>query len=58
MDGKFWARVSKRGITEKKRDKIENPYLIGYLHINMNSHIYFQKNPSRGLGGVVITNFY
>ena len=39
-------------------DKIENPYLNAHLHINMNSHIYFQENPSRGLGGVAITNFY
>ena len=43
MDGKYWAKVSKRGITEEKRDKIENHYLNPYLHINMNSHIYFQK---------------
>ena len=48
MDGKYWAKVSKRGITEKKRDKIENPYLNAYLHINIISHIYFQGNPSRG----------
>ena len=58
MDGKYWAKVSKRGITEKKRDKIENPYLCAYLHINIISHIYFQENPSRGLGGVAITNLY
>ena len=37
--------------------KIENPYLNAYLHINMNSHFYFQENPSSGLGGVAITNF-
>ena len=49
MDGKFWAKVSKRGITERKRAKIENPYLNAHLHINMKSHIYFQENPSRGL---------
>ena len=73
MDGKYWAKVSKRGITEKKRDEIENPYLNAHLHINMNSHIYFhhiyhihvvshqyefQENPSRGLGGVAIMNFF
>ena len=58
MDGKYWAKVSKRGITEKKRVKTENPYLNAYLHINMNLHIYFQEKPSRGLGGVAITNFY
>ena len=51
-------KYKKRGITEKKKDKIENPYLNAYLHINMNSRIYFQENPSRGLGGVAITNFY
>ena len=51
-------KYKKRGITEKKRDKIENPYLNAYLHINMNSHIYFQENPSRSLGGVAKTNFY
>ena len=58
MDGKYWAKVSERGITEIKRDKIENPYHNVYLHINMNSHIYFQESPSRGLGGVAIKNFY
>ena len=46
MDGTYWPKVSKRGITEKKRAKIENPYLNAHLHINMNSHIYFQENPS------------
>ena len=25
MDGKYWARVSKRGITERKRATIESP---------------------------------
>ena len=58
MDGKYWAKVSKRGTTERKRDKIENLYLNAHLHINMNSHIFFQENPSRGLDGVAITNFY
>ena len=47
----------KRGITEKKKDEIENPYLNAHLHINMNSHIYFLEHPSSGLGGVAITNF-
>ena len=58
MDGKYWAKVSKRGITERKRAKIKNPYLNAHLYINMNSHIYFQENPSSGLGGVAITNFF
>ena len=58
MNGKYWAKVSKREITERKRAKIENPYLNAHLHINMNSHIYFQENPLGGLGGVAITNFY
>ena len=60
MTGKYWAKVSKRGITERKGAKIENPYLNAHLHtcINMISHIYFQENPSRGLGGVAITNFF
>ena len=58
MNGKYWAKVSKREITERKRAKIENPYLNAHLHINMNSHIYFQENPSSGLGGVAITNFF
>ena len=40
MDDKHWAKVSERGITDKK-DKIENPYLNAYTHINMNSHIKF-----------------
>ena len=39
MDGKHWAKVSKRGITEQKRAKIENPYLNAHLQININSHI-------------------
>ena len=62
MTGTYWAKVSKRGIIikgkERKRAKIENPYLTAHLHINMNSHIYFQENPSSGLGGVAITNFF
>ena len=58
MDGKHWAKVSKRGKNEKKRAKNENPYLNAYLNINMISHIYFQENPSSGLGGVAITNFF
>ena len=58
MNGKYWAKVSKGGITERKRAKMENPYLNAHLHINMNSHIYFQENPSSGLGGVAITNFF
>ena len=58
MNGKDWAKVSKRGITERKRAKIENPYLNAHQHIIMNSHIYFQENPSSGLGGVAITNFF
>ena len=58
MDGKYWAKVSKRGISEKKRYKIENPYLNAYLHINIISNIYFQENPSRGQEEVAITNFY
>ena len=58
MDGKHWTKVSKRGITEGKRAKIENPHLIAHLHINMNSHIYFQENPLSGLGGVATTNFF
>ena len=57
MDGTYWAKVSKKVITERKRAKTENPYLHAHLHINMNSHIYFQENPSRGPGGVAITNF-
>ena len=39
MDGKHWAKLSKRGITGRKRGKIENPYLNAHLNINMNSHI-------------------
>ena len=27
MDGKHWAKASKRGLIERKRAKIENPYL-------------------------------
>ena len=58
MNGKYWAKVSKRRITERKRAEIKNPYLNAHLHINMNSHIYIQENPSSGLGGVAITNFF
>ena len=58
MDRKYLAKVTKRGITERKRAKIENPYLNAHLHINMISHIYFQENPSSGLGGVRITSFF
>ena len=57
-DGKYWAKVSKKGITERKRAKIENPYLNAHLNINMISHTYFQENPTNGLGGVVITSFF
>ena len=57
MDGKHWVKVSKRGITERKRAKIENPYLNAHLHINI-SHIYFPENPSNGRGGVAITSFF
>ena len=39
MDGKHWAKVSERGITERKKPKIEKPYLNAHLHINMKSHI-------------------
>ena len=39
MDGKHLENVSKRAITERKRAKIENPYLNAHLHINMNLHI-------------------
>ena len=39
MDGKQWAKVSKRGITERKRAKIENSNLNAHLHINMNLHM-------------------
>ena len=58
MVGKHWAKVSKRGITERKRAKIENPYLNAHLHINMISHIYFQENPSNSLGGEAIMSFF
>ena len=58
MNGKYWAKVSKWGITKKKVATTENPYLNAHLHINMNSHIYFQENPSSGLGGVAITIFF
>ena len=54
MDGKYWEKVSKRGITVRKRAKIENPFLNAHLNININSQIYFQENPSSGLGGVAI----
>ena len=58
MVGEHRAKVSKRGKTERKRAKIENPYQNAHLHINMISHIHFQENPSYGLGGVAITSFF
>ena len=58
MDGKYWAKVSKRGLIERKRAKIENSYLNAHLYIDMNSHIYFQEKPTSGLRGVAITNFF
>ena len=58
MDAKHLAKVSKRGSTDRKRAKIENSYLNVHLQINMNSNIYFQENPSNGLGGVAITIFF
>ena len=39
VDGKHWAKVSKWGITERKRAKIKNPYRNVHLHINMTLHI-------------------
>ena len=57
MDGEHWAKVSKRGITDRKRAKIENTYLNAHLYININLHNNFHENPSNGLGGVAITNF-
>ena len=41
MGGKHWAKVSKRGMTERKRAKAENPYLNAHLHINMKLNIQF-----------------
>ena len=58
MVGKHWTKVSKRGITERKGAKMENPYLNAHLNINIISHIYFQQNPSNSLGGVAITSFF
>ena len=42
----------------EKGAKIKKPYRHAHLHIKINSHIYFQENPSSGLGGVVITKFF
>ena len=58
MDGKHWAKVSKKGITERERAKIENPYFNAHLHMYIHLHIKFQENPSNGLGGVAKTNFF
>ena len=41
MDGIHRAKVSKRGITERKRAKIEIPYLNAHLYINMNSQFTY-----------------
>ena len=48
MDGKHLAKVSKRGITERKRTEIENPYLNAHLHINTNfSYLISRKSFKR-----------
>ena len=47
MDGKRWAKVSKRGITNRKMAKTESPYLHAHLHINMNSLRKSFKRPWR-----------
>ena len=39
MKKKTLDRSIKRGITDRKRAKIENPYLNSHLHINMNLRI-------------------
>ena len=39
MDGEHWAKVSKRGITDRKSTKTENYYLNAHLNININLHI-------------------
>ena len=49
----FWTS-SRRA----KKDKIETPYLNASLHINMISHTQCQENPTNGLRGVAITNFF
>ena len=51
-------KYQKGGITERKSAKTENRYLNTHLYININSHIKFQENPSNGLGGVAITNYF
>ena len=43
MDGDNWAKVSKRSITERKRAKMENPYLNAHLHINVKHIFNFKK---------------
>ena len=58
MDGKYWAKVSKRGITEKKGIKLKILTLM-HIYISICIHIFiFEEKPSRDLGGVAITNFY
>ena len=48
----------KRGITEGKGAKIGNYYLNAHFHINK-IHIYnLKNNPSNGLAGVAIINFF
>ena len=39
MDGEHCAKVSKRGITDRKSIKIENYNLNAHLNININLHI-------------------
>ena len=69
MEGIYWAKVSKRGITERKRAKIENPYLnnSGKYQLSMTSinchHLQvigritgkFHQNPLKTVGGVTET---
>ena len=57
-DDKHWAKVSKMGITEKKGLKLKTLTLMD-IYISIWIHIFnLKKNPSNGLRGVSITNFF
>ena len=47
MNGKYWAKISIRGIIERKRAKIENPYLNAHLHQYEFSYLFSRKSFKR-----------
>ena len=58
MEGRTNGQYQKMEYLREKGLKLKKPYLNAHLHINIISHIYFQENPSSGLGEVAITHFF